>query len=95
MKALIHVLKIHDVESVIRLKNANGLSKRNTRVIIYLRENVNTKFISPILENDFTIPENENKSVASGTQNREELRRFKNSENEIVLWVKSVATDNR
>ena len=48
-----------------------------------------------MLENDFTIPEKENKSVASGTQNREVLRRFKNSENEIVLCVKSAATDNK
>ena len=46
-----------------------------------------------MLENDFTIPEKENKSVAAGTQKRVVLRMFRNSEKVIVFWKSSSAVD--
>ena len=86
-------MKIQEDDVVIKLKKANGLININKRIIIYLNENVKTKLIRPILEKDLTIPANENKSVAAGTQNSVVLSTFRNSENVIVLWNKFSAVD--
>ena len=82
---LIQDLNIQVVEELSKLNIAKGLKITNTKTIIYLRANVNTKLIKPTLENDLTIPENENISVASGIQKREVFNSFKNSEKLIVF----------
>lgn len=90
---LIHVLKIQEDDSVTKLKNAKGLISMKTKIMIYLKEKVKTRLISPTLEKDLTIPAKENKSVAAGTQNNVVFNTFRNSEKVIVFWKSVSAVD--
>ena len=58
-KLFIHTLKNHSDDVLIKLKKAKGLINIKIWTIIYLKEYVKRRLISPKLVKDFIIPSND------------------------------------